>query len=301
MDITPYDAPLGAMVSGFDLAKTVSDADMAMIEKALADHGVLCFPDQEITDAEHIAFMGRMGPLEINVASSGMTGHGPEIMVLSNIVKDGKPIGLSDAGQDWHTDMSYSQVPGHATALHALEIPQENGRPLGDTEFASMYLAYETLPEDVRRTIDGLYAVRDFAKFWNYMIEQKGSSRPPLTWEQRCKKPPVLHPIVQRHPISGRPALYADPAYTVSIVGMSRSESDALLHLLFKHQISEEFTYRHQWTKGDFLIWDNIASIHRATGGYRTDQPRLMHRTQVAFDRSRWRQFAYTDNNAIHL
>lgn len=301
MRLIRNDAPLGAAVKDVDLSKPLSDADMQELEKALADYGVLCFPNQSISDADHIAFTSRLGPLEVNVASSGMTGDSPEIMVLSNIVKDGKPIGLADAGQDWHTDMSYSQIPGHATALHALEIPQENGRPLGDTEFSSMYLAYETLPKDIRDTIKDRHAVRDFAKFWNYMIEQKGSSRPPLTIEQRRKKPPVLHPLVIRHPVSDREALYADPGYTVSIVGLPRDESDAILKFLFEHQIKEEFVYRHKWSKGDFLIWDNLASIHRATGGYRPDQPRLMHRTQVTLDPARRPGFAYTDNNAINL
>jgi taurine dioxygenase len=301
MKIEKNNAPLGAVVRDIDLSKKLTGEEVRTIEQALAEHGVLCFPDQELSDADHVAFTSQLGPLEVNVASSGMTGDTPEVMVLSNIVRDGKPIGLADAGQGWHTDMSYSQIPGHATALHALEIPYENGKPLGNTEFANMYMACETLPADVRKTIQNRFAIRDFAKFWNYMIEQKGSTRPPLTTEQRRKKPPVLHPMIIRHPISGRETLYADPAYTVSIVGLPRDESDSILQFIFEHQIKEEFVYRHQWAKHDFLIWDNLASIHQATGGYRSDQPRLMHRTQVAFDVARYASLAYTDNNAINF
>lgn len=301
MDIVRTDAPLGAVVHGVDLAKRPSDGQIAEIEHALAEHGVLCFPDQDIDDAAHVAFTSRLGPLEINVASSGMTGDSPEIMVLSNMVRDGKPIGLADAGQGWHTDMCYCQVPGHSTALYAIEVPYENGRALGDTDFANMYLAYESLPKEVRETIRGKYVVKDFAKFWNYMREHRGSSRPPLTVEQRRRKPPVIHPVVIRHPVSGRDTLFADPSYSVAIVGLPRDESEELLQLLFDHQVKQEFVYRHVWSKHDFLIWDNLASIHRATGGYGPHQHRLMHRTQVAFDVRRHAGLAYTDNNAIHI
>lgn len=301
MKITPAKAPLGATVEDVDLAQNLSDADIAKIELALAEYGVLCFPDQELDDASHVAFTSRLGPLEVNVASSGMTGDTPEIMVLSNIVRDGKPIGLSDAGQGWHTDMSYSQIPGHATALYGIQIPTENGRPLGDTEFANMYMAYETLPDHIRNDIEGRFAVRDFQKFWNYMREVKNSPRPPLTVEQRRKKPPVLHPLVQTHPVTGRKVLYADPAFTMSIVGLPRKRSDEIIAFLEEHQTRPEFCYAHKWKEKDFLIWDNIASIHRATGGYRPDQHRLMHRTQVALDVARQPGFEYTDNNVIAI
>lgn len=222
-------------------------------------------------------------------------------MVLSNIVRDGRPIGLADAGQGWHTDMSYNHIPSLATALYALEIPLENGRPLGDTEFSNMYMAYDALPEEVRRVIDGRYAVRDFAKFWNYVIEEKGSNRPPLSIEQRREKPPVVHPLVVEHPVSGRKVLYADPGYTVSIIGLPRKDSDEILELLFDHQARPEFTGRHVWSRGDFLLWDNFVCIHRATGGYSASQPRLMHRTQIVLDVAAYPAFAYTDNNMIRL
>ena len=300
MKLTPNKtAPLGAIVEDVDL-KSISDEQFAAIIDALARHGVLCFRDQILTDAQHVAFTSRIGPLSVNVASKGMTGDTPEIMIISNIVKDGKPIGLGDAGQDWHTDMSYSQVPGHATGLYAIEVPHDDGQPLGDTEFASMYLAYETLPEDIRTRIDGLYAVRDFAKLWNHMIK-KGSPRPPLTPEQRRERPPVIHPLVMRHPVSGRKALYADPGLTVAIVGQSRAESDALLDMLFNHQIDRKFVYTHKWRLHDFILWDNIATIHRAIGGLKPHQHRHMRRTQIALDVTKHAGFSYTDNNAVYL
>lgn len=293
-------APLGAVVEDLDVAHREVEAHIEELKRALATHGYLCFPRQRLSDAELVAFTRMFGPLEVNVANTFDTEF-PEVMVLSNIVRDGKPIGLSDAGQGWHTDMSYSQVPGLATALYAIQVPRENGRALGDTEFSNMQLAYQALPEEVRKAIEGRYAVRDFAKFWNYMIERKGSSRPPLTIEQRRKKPPVFHPLVIEHPITGRKSLYADPAYTVSIIGLPKKESDDLLEFLFQHQVRPEFTTRHIWSEGDLLIWDNLVCIHQATGGYGSHQPRRMHRTQIILDTAAHPGFGYTDNNVIRF
>ena len=128
----------------------------------------------------------------------------PEIMTLSNIVEDGKKIGLSDAGQGWHTDMSYSEPIALANMLYGMKVPLRDGKPLGDTQFADMALAYDTLPHDVQQRIETLSAEHDFNKFWEMMRAKPGSDRQPLTPEQRAKKPPVRHPIVMRHPVSRR-------------------------------------------------------------------------------------------------
>ncbi len=229
--IANSDATLGAMVEGLDLAKGFPDAEFPAMLQALAEHGVLRIPDQHI-EPEHLkTFAARFGTLEINVANTFQEPGHPEVMVLSNIKKDGKPIGLLDAGQDWHTDMSYSAEVAFANVLHGITIPRRNGLALGSTEFANMYMAYDDLPTDVRERLKDAAATHDFNKFWEEMRRRPGSMRAPLTPEQRAKKPPVSHPV------NGRMALYANPGYTMRIDGWEKAESDAMLEFLFAHQL----------------------------------------------------------------
>jgi taurine dioxygenase len=195
-------------------------------------------------------------------------------MTLSNIVKDGKPIGLSDAGQDWHTDMSYSKTIAFANVLYALEVPRRNGKTLGDTEFSSMHAAYEGLQDDLKKRLDGKTVLHDFNKFWEMMRREKGSKRPPLTEAQRKQKPPVSHPIFLQHPITRRKVLYANPGYSMRI-------SDGILAFLFEHQLKPEYRYRHQWSEGDVLMWENFGTIHNAIADYGPDEHRLVKRCQV--------------------
>ena len=180
--------------------------------------------------------------------------------------------------------MSYNPIPARASILYAIEVPLRDGEPLGDTLFASMGAAYDALDPALKARLEGLVAVHHFSKFYDYMITEKGSDRPKLTEAQKATKPPVTHPMVVRHPYTGRKCLYADPGYTIGILGLSERESGALLDELFAFQIGPEFLYRHKWRVGDVLIWDNIATIHMATGGYAPHEHRLMWRTQVLGD-----------------
>jgi taurine dioxygenase len=207
-------------------------------------------------------------------------------MILSNIVRDGKPMGLDDAGQDWHTDMSFSKMIAFVNVLYALKIPHRDRRPLGATLFANMAEAYDTLPEDVKRRIEHCTATHDFEKFWEMMRSRGGaaSSRAPLTDAQRRQKPPVPHPMVMVHPISGRRSLYADPGYTVRIDGVPEAESKELLQFLFQHQLQSRFQYAHRWSEGDVLIWDNLWTLHNAEADYGADEPRLIKRCQAMAD-----------------
>jgi taurine dioxygenase len=284
--ILPSGAALGARLEGVDLNR-LDDALFATIEGALHEHGVIVLSDQQIDEDIFVAFSRRFGPLEINVASQFQHAKHPEILVLSNRQRDGKAVGLADAGQGWHTDNSYNRLPGRVSILHALEVPMRDGKVLGDTLFADMRAAYRTLPDDIKARIADRVAEHDFAKFYDDMIKNKGSTRPPLTDAQRRQKPPVPHPLVLRHPYTGVPCLYADPGYTTRIVGLPAAESDALLDRLFEHQTQPTLIYRHVWRRHDMLIWDNCATIHMATGGYRADEPRFMLRTQVSVDAAR--------------
>lgn len=281
MKITPTGDILGARIEGIDLAQPVKDGDFKQILRALGTHGVLCFPRQSF-DTAALARFGRMfGELEINIANQLHEPGHPEVMILSNMVRDGKPVGLGDAGQGWHTDMSYSRDIALANILHAQKVPVRDGRPLGDTQFRNMHAAYEDLPEDIKQRLAGRTATHDFVKFWDMMRAKPGSTRGPLTPEQRAKKPPVSQPIFLKHPITGRTILYCNPGYAMWIDGMERAESDQLLAYLFEHQEKPKYFYAHKWAEGDVLMWDNIGTVHNAVPNYRADEPRYIRRVQV--------------------
>ena len=281
MKIHPTGKALGATIERIDLAQPLTDGDFKQILRALGEHGVLCFPEQRLA-TEDFACFGRMfGELEINVANQFHEPGFPEVMVLSNMTADGKPIGLGDAGQGWHTDMSYSKEVALANVLYAIKVPMRDGRPLGDTQFRNMHAAYEDLPAEIKTRLKGRTATHDFAKFWDMMRARPGSQRAPLTPEQRAKKPPVSQPIFRTHPIPRRTVLYCNPGYAMRIDGMPEAESAELLRYLFQHQEQETYFYAHQWAEGDILMWDNIGTVHNAAADYRADEPRYMRRLQV--------------------
>ena len=229
---------------GADLSKPLNSEDFGVILGALGRHGVICIPGQKLEAASLKDFAGRFGELEINVAGQYQDPVHPEVMILSNIKENGKPIGLADAGQDWHTDMSYSSTIAFANVLYAIKVPRRDGKALGSTEFASMHAAYDELPADIKLRLDGKTILHDFAKYWDKMRAKPGSTRKPLTEEQRRKKPPVSHPAFLTHPITGRKVLYSNPGYAMRINELPEDESDALLDFLFKHQLQDEILLR---------------------------------------------------------
>lgn len=283
--VSPTGEGLGATVEGLDLSVPMGADTASSLLKLLAQYGVLCFPKQDMDAASLKAFSGQFGTLEVNVANAFQDGDHPEVMILSNIREDGKAIGLGDAGQGWHTDMSYSKTIAFANVLHAIKVPRRDGVPLGDTEFANMYAAYDDLPQDLKDRLANATAIHDFNKFWEMMRQREGSTRPPLTEEQRRRKPPVSQPIFMTHPVSGRKVLYANPGYAMRIEGIAEDESDALRAILFEHQLQPKYLYRHRWTEGDVLMWDDIATLHNAIADYGPDEPRLIKRCQVMADK----------------
>jgi len=284
--VKPSGETLGCRIEGLDLSQPFGRHELGYTLRALADHGVVCFPGQRLSAAQQVAFSRAFGELEVHVSGVFQEPGHPEMMILSNIVRDGKPVGLADAGQDWHTDMSFSKMIAFVNVLYALKVPHRDGRPLGATLLANMAEAYDTLPEDVKPRIEGRTATHDFEKFWEMMRSRGGaaSSRAPLTDAQRLQKPPVSHPMVMVHPISGRKSLYADPGYTVRIDGMPEAESEELLQFLFQHQLQSRFQYAHRWSEGDVLVWDNLWTLHNAEADYRADEPRLIMRCQAMAD-----------------
>jgi taurine dioxygenase len=281
LTIEPTGGILGATVRGADLSQPLSDADFAAILRALGEHGVLRFPGQTLTAPQLRDFSRRFGHIQGSVTGRFHHREAPEVGILSNIVENGEPIGIADAGQDWHTDMSYTATKGFLNVLYAVKVPVRDGRPLGDTIFANMHAAYEDLPAEVKARLAGMTATHDFNKFWEKMRRRPGSARAPLTPEQRARRPPAVHPVFLTHPITGRPVLYCNPGYAERINELDEAESERMLEYLFAHQLQPRYRWAHRWTVGDVLVWDHIGTLHNAIPDYRPDEPRLMLRCQV--------------------
>jgi len=286
MKVIPNGETLGATIEGLDLRQSLPQEQLVAVIAALGRHGVLRFPRQTLTGRELRDFSAQLGDLEINVGSAGYQEPGiPEVMILSNIVENGRPIGLADAGQGWHTDMSYSKMIAFANVLYGIKIPQRNGVPLGATQFSNMQAAYADLPEDVKRKLEGKTVLHNFNKFWEMMRREKGSKRPPLTEAQRQAKPPVSHPIFLRHPLTGKQVLYCNPGYAVRIDELPEKESDEMLEYLFEQQLQPKYIYTSRWEEGDVLVWEDVGTIHNAVADYGPDEHRLVKRCQVMANR----------------
>ena len=286
MNIIESNQTLGARVENLDLAQPLTDAQFNILEQALGRYGVLSYPRQTLTSLQLKTFAERFGRLEVNVANMYQEPGLPEVMILSNKVgADGKPLGLSDAGQDWHTDMSYSHMIAFTNVLYGLEIPMRDGQPLGNTEFCNMHAAYADLPAALKTQLAGMTITHDFAKFWDKMRLEKGSQRPPLTEAQRRAKPPVAHPVFLLHPITGKHVLYANPGYAMRINELPEDESERVLAFLFAHQLQSKYQYQHRWQVGDVLMWDNMGTLHNAIPDYAPHEHRYIKRCQVMANR----------------
>jgi len=285
LTIQHHDTSLGATVTGVDLARPLSDADFASVLQALGTRGVLRFPNQPIDAATLRRFSARFGELQVISSAKGRTEPGmPEVSILSNVVENGRPIGIPDAGQDWHTDMTYNRVVGFVNVLVALKVPMRDGRALGATEFANTQAAYEDLPQSVRTKLEHATAAHDWNNF-HELMRMKGSTRPALTEEQRRERPPVSHPLFLTHPITGRKVIYANPGFTVRINELDAPESRSTLDFLFSHILKPEYRYVHHWSVGDVLLWDHVGTWHYAVPDYDAHEHRLMKRCQVLADR----------------
>lgn len=285
MKITPNDDIMGAVGTDIDLSQPLTDSDFGTIFRALGQYGVINFPGQHLDPGSLVAFSERFGGLQTSLGGKYTDADHPEVMVLSNMTQDGQPLGLADAGQDWHTDMSYNQLIGFVNVLFAVEVPMRDGKPLGGTVFANMKAAYDDLPIDLKTRLADATCQHDFNKFWEAMRARPGSTRAPLSPELRAKRPPSTHPLFLTHPITGDKILYCNPGYAMQINGMSQQESDDILGFLFEHQLQEKYQYTHHWTKGDVLIWDHIGTLHNAIADYGPDEHRMMIRCQVYADK----------------
>ncbi|MGE0797653.1 MAG: TauD/TfdA dioxygenase family protein [Lautropia sp.] len=276
--VRPFDAPLGAEVVGLDTGAPLADAAFTRIHRALLDAHVLVFRDQRITPGQQIAFSRRFGRLQIHVLRQfQLPGH-PEILIVSNVKQDGRPIGLGDAGAFWHSDLSYKELPSLGSLLHAQTLPVAGG----DTVFANMHLAHDTLPAHLRDAVAGLQAEHTYLA--RYAELQRISPwRPDLTPVQIAEVAPVRHPVIRTHPETGRKAIFVNEHFTTRILGVPEGESSDLLDALFAHSVRPEHLYRHRWQARDMVFWDNRSVMHLATG-CPIEQPRTLHRTTIEGD-----------------
>ncbi len=276
IQVVPSTKPLGAEIRGVDLAHEPSDEAIGAVRDALNKYGVVCIRDQRLSPPQQMAFTRHLGPLQAHSEGAAYRLHEyPDVVVISNILQNGQPIGVVDAGQSWHSDISYSPLPPAYACLHALEVPQdESGEPLGDTRFASNAWAYETLEPEIRKRLETLRAyhsreIRPVSVVRDAQITEFDRVR---CFEQ---------PVVRVHPVTGRKSLYVNPTYTERLIGLDDKESKALLKFLFEHIVRDEVIYRHRGRAGDLLIWDDCAVLHHATADYALPQRRLIYRTTV--------------------
>src|SRR2546422_3647707 len=215
--VEPTGQILGATVRGMDLSKPLSDADFAAILLALGTHGVLRFPGQRLEAVELRDFSRRFGRIQATLTGRHHEPGMPEVGYLSNIIENGEPIGITDAGQDWHTDMSYNETIGFLNVLYAVKVPRRNGQVLGATAFVNTQAAYEDLPPEGRARLEDMTATHDFNKFLEHMRRRPGSLRAPLSEEQRRRRPPSVHAVFPTHPITGPRVLYRNPGYSIRL------------------------------------------------------------------------------------
>ena len=276
--VRAFDAPLGAEVLGLDLSNPLADADFAALVQAHLQHHVLVLRDQRITPQQHIDFSRRFGPLQKHVLHQfALAGH-PDILIVSNIIENGQPIGLGDAGAYWHSDLSYKERPSLGSLLHAQELPEEGG----DTLFANQHRAWETLPAALQQRIGGLRAEHSYLAHYEELRE-RSPWRPALSDTQRAQLAPAVHPVVRTHPQTGRKALFVSEHFTTGIAGLPADEGRALLQELFDHSTQPQFIYRHRWQPHDLVFWDNRSVTHLA-GGTPDHLRRKLYRTTIEGD-----------------
>jgi taurine dioxygenase len=262
----------------FNLSQPIDDKNFSEIERLFHDNIMVFFSDQQLTEDQHIAFSRRFGELEIHIVKKYLLPGYPEILLISNI-RDakGEHIGLADAGFTWHTDTSYRRRPSRCSLLYAKEVPERDGKPLGDTVFASTAAAYDALPEAMKRRLAGLKAVHRYAM----RRRVTDSPRPKLTAAQLAETPDIAHPIVRTHRYTGRKALYVTAGECIGIEGMPDDEALDLIAELDAFCVRPEFCHRHHWRVGDLVMWDNASAMHLAICDYALPERRLMHRTTV--------------------
>ncbi|MGE0718798.1 MAG: TauD/TfdA dioxygenase family protein [Alphaproteobacteria bacterium] len=281
LKVTPLTDVIGAEVSGVDVAAGLPEAEFQALRDALHRHAVIVLRGQKLTPAQQIAFSRRVGPMRVSFYNRYAVPDHPELTVVSNIVEDGRAIGIADAGMLWHTDASYLREPDMYTLLYALEVPRDGDRVIGDTMFTNAAAAFEALPDEDRHRLERMRAIHSLVQHIEKKRRLGNLKRAPLTEEQKKEMPDVSHPVVRTHPVTGRKCLYVTEGHTASVVGLPEDESDALLERLWAHLKNPAFIYRHNWREGDLVVWDNCTAHHLAVFDY-GDRRRRLHRAGIA-------------------
>ena len=256
----PLSEGFGVEARGVDLAQPMTDDAFAAIERVFFEGQVLVIRGQTLTPSQFVAFARRFGPPEPHVIDQFHHPADPNILILSNRVEQGRPLGLADAGTYFHTDYSYLDVPARATTLYSIEVPAVGG----DTLFANQYAAYDDLPSATKRRIDPLVAIHHYGNR-NNEDEATRTVASVLNDDQKEKMPLVTHPVVRSHPATGRKALYAVSGSSFGIVGMPDDEARALLDELAAHATQPKYRLSVSYGVGDVVIWDNASLLHSAT------------------------------------
>lgn len=279
VSVTPLGGALGATIGELDLSQPLDDGTVAEIRRALHDHLVIFFHDQDITAAQHKAFGAHFGTFYRHEFVTGMSDEHPEIIVVAKTPED-----QFNFGGDWHSDITYAKQPPLGSILYARDVPPQGG----DTLFANQYLAYEMLSKGMKAVVAGLSAVHSAKNVYsargalaaeNYREGQRGTN---VIIDDAAEEE-SFHPIVRTHPETGRNALFVNAPFTVGIKGMKREESEPILEYLYSYCTRPDFTCRFAWRKNSIAFWDNRCVQHYALNDY-PGQERVMHRLTINGD-----------------
>ncbi len=275
LQFRPVSPAIGIEANGIDLSESISAGDFDRLRNAWLETGLLIVRRQALSPEAQIAFTRRFGELLVYTRSENAHPDHPELLILSNLRRGGRPCGSPASGRYWHTDGHFLREPPAASLLHAVRVPRVGG----DTYFANMATAYDDLPQAVRGRIDGLRVIISRVRSRPYNYPEK----PPVTEAERAAWPDMAQPMVRTHPETGRKALYVGGNVPWLVEGMAEAESTPLVTALQAHAIQERNVHVHRWRRGDLVIWDNRSTLHRATA-YERRSVRHMHRTSVAGD-----------------
>lgn len=272
LHITPLSPALGAIVGGIDLREPLDEPERQVIEQALLDHQVLFFRAQPLEPQQQARFAARFGDLHIHPIYPNVPEQ-PEVLVLDTAVTDVRDNAI------WHTDVTFLPTPALGAVLAAKQLPAFGG----DTLWASGSAAYEALSKPLQRLLDGLTATHDFTR--SFPLERFGTTVDALERYHAVQRqhPPLSHPVVRTHPVSGRKGLFVNEGFTTRINELEPAESDALLRFLFAHATRPEFSIRWRWQENDVAFWDNRITQHYAVDDYRPAR-RVMHRATILGD-----------------